>query len=424
MKEIKTKPAIKDIKMLDKTKVVSRKLKNSYIRAKKQTEQTEYNDENYVNDAGNSMRVGTEAVARKVSFTVGHYCKKVTERVKASVKRSVFPPRARKETKDKISYKLDVRAARQPPDTFCKSVCNIKHVETDNKTIRKAAKGNITRAQKSIKNIEYIAKNTIRASQTTVKTVAKTTIKSPQVAKRAEQVIRVATRMTATSIRMAPKAIVVTIKATIVFVKSLITMIIAGGTISVVVIIIICLTGFLTGSVYGIFLTNENSSPNAPIMREVISQLNKEFSAKINEIQHDNPHDALELTGNRSGIVNNWPGILAVYAVKVSVSPENGMNVATLDDKKVSILRSIFWDMNQIKHTLEIIDNKETKTTTDMNDKEKAIPLTKTILHIDVTSKSYLSMIEQYGFNAQQVKMLNELMEDENKQLFMQLIGG
>lgn len=33
-------------------------------------------------------------------------------------------------------------------------------------------------------------------------------------------------------------------------------------------------------------------------------------------------------------------------------------------------------------------------------------------------------MITQYGFNAKQVKMLDELMQDEYRQLFMRLTGS
>ena len=48
MKDIKTKPAIKDIKVLDKATDVSRRAKNAYIRTKEQAERLGHNeDSNY-----------------------------------------------------------------------------------------------------------------------------------------------------------------------------------------------------------------------------------------------------------------------------------------------------------------------------------------------------------------------------------------
>ena len=209
---------------------------------------------------------------------------------------------------------------------------------------------------------------------------------------------------------------VATIKAIIAAVKSLISLIAAGGWVAVVVILIICLAGLLLGSVFGIFFSNESSGENTPVMTEVVSQLNNEFTAKIEEIQDENPHDTLDLSNNGSSIiVSNWRDILAVYAVKVATDPESGMEVATLDNTKVGILRDIFWDMNKIDHWLETIEHEETVTTTDKdgNEIEETVTTTEIILHINVTSKSYSDMITKYGFNAEQVKMLNELMQDK-----------
>ncbi|WP_159413131.1 hypothetical protein [Ruminiclostridium josui] len=87
-----------------------------------------------------------------------------------------------------------------------------------------------------------------------------------------------------------------------------------------------------------------------PTMTEVVQQLNEEYYSRIEQIQAENPHDTLELSSNSgsSTTVNNWREILPVYAVKTAADPDNGMDVATLDDTKVGILRSIFWDMNKL----------------------------------------------------------------------------
>lgn len=60
----------------------------------------------------------------------------------------------------------------------------------------------------------------------------------------------------------------------------------------------------------------------------------------------------------------------------------------------------------------------------DGNETTETITTTETILHINITSRSHTDIIAEYGFNPDQVKMLNELMKDEYQQLFMRLIGS
>ena len=186
----------------------------------------------------------------------------------------------------------------------------------------------------------------------------------------------------AVSAKTAAKAMAVAIKAIIATVKSLIALIAVGGWIAVLVIIVICLAGLLLGSAFGIFYSNESFDENTPVMTEVVNRLNGEFAAEIRRIQDENPHDTLELSGSDSISANQWREILAVYAVKVTADPENGMEVATLDDTKVGILRDVFWDMNKIDYWIETIEHEETVTTTDEdgNETTETITTTETIL--------------------------------------------
>jgi len=81
LKDIKTKPAIKDIKVLDKATDVSRRAKNAYIRTKEQAERLGHNEDgNYVDDASSSVRDGAETVVRKAGHTAGNYGKKAVEK--------------------------------------------------------------------------------------------------------------------------------------------------------------------------------------------------------------------------------------------------------------------------------------------------------------------------------------------------------
>ena len=75
---------------------------------------------------------------------------------------------------------------------------------------------------------------------------------------------------------------------------------------------------------------------------------NEEYLDKIELIKESNEHDILEMSGSRAV----WPDVLSVYAVKVTTDEENPQEVATLTEEKEAILREIFWEMNEISHTV------------------------------------------------------------------------
>jgi hypothetical protein len=353
---------------------------------------------------------------------------KISEQIPA--KRSLFQPAEKTAAQVLHSSSTPGRTIRQAADTGVKSIKEAskgmvktaqRSVKTGDKAVKEATKGTLKTAAKSIKTADHTAKAAVKTSQ-----AAKTAAKTAQTTQRAAQAARLAARAAAVSAKTAAKAMAAAIKAIITTAKSLIALIAVGGWIAVVVILVICLAGLLLGSAFGIFYSNESFDGNTPVMTEVVNRLNGEFAAEIQRIQDENPHDTLELSGSDSISANQWREILAVYAVKVTADPENGMEVATLDDTKVGILRDVFWDMNKIDYWIETIEYEETVTTTDEdgNETTETITTTETILHINITSRSHTDMIAEYGFNPDQVKMLNELMKDEYQQLFMRLIGS
>lgn len=352
----------------------------------------------------------------------------ISERIPA--KRLLFQPAEKAAAQVLHPSGTPGRTIRQAADTGVKSIKEAtkgtvktaqRSVKTGDKAVKEATKGTLKTAAKSIKTADHTAKAAVKTSQT-----AKTAAKTAQTTQRAEQAARLAARAAAVSAKTAAKAMAAAIKAIIATAKSLIALIAVGGWIAVVVILVICLAGLLLGSAFGIFYSNESFDGNTPVMTEVVNRLNGEFAAEIQRIQDENPHDTLELSGSDSISANQWREILAVYAVKVTADPENGMEVATLDDTKVGILRDVYWDMNKIDYWIETIEHEETVTTTDEdgNETTETITTTETILHINITSRSHTDMIAEYGFNADQVKMLNELMQNKYQELFMQLIGS
>ena len=324
--------------------------------------------------------------------------------------------------------------ARQAADRTIKTTAQtektIKHsMRSSGKTVKSTAKGTVKTAGKSIKTAERTARTTIKTTQQAAKVAQKTAQATAKAAKMAVQTARAAAKAAAVTAKAVVKATIALVKMAIAAIKSLVAAIAAGGWVAVVIILVICLIGLLLGSVFGIFFSNESGDVS---MTEVVTQLNQEFSGRIEQIQNDNPHDHLILhnSGNTT-LAGNWRDVLAIYAVKTAGDEQNGMEVATLDDAKIAILREIFWDMNEISYSVTTTTTPPESITDDPviedsegDEDEDEEPVTYTVLNVYVTSKSQAEMRTAYHFTARQNAMLDELLLSEYQSLFMQLTGS
>ena len=193
--------------------------------------------------------------------------------------------------------------------------------------------------------------------------------------------------------------------------RSLIVAMTAGGSTVVSLVLIICLIGLLIASPFGIFFSGENSGTGYT-MPDAVSMLNSEFSAQIEQIKSENPYDELDMdNAGSAAMISNWRDVLAIYAVRTTTNDTSPDEVATLTEEKMAILRDIFWDMNAVSHYLETVSGGEDEGDT-------------VILHIAVTVKDHLQMADEYRFNADQRKLLEELMQPEYQELFAALTGS
>lgn len=193
--------------------------------------------------------------------------------------------------------------------------------------------------------------------------------------------------------------------------RSLFAVLMTGGNTVVSLVLVICLIGLLIASPFGIFFSGENSGTGYT-MPDAVSMLNSEFSARIEQIKAENPHDELDMdNAGSAAMISNWRDVLAVYAVRTTTDNASPDEVATLTEEKMEILREIFWDMNAISYHLETVSGGEDEGDT-------------VILRITVTVKDHLQMADEYRFNADQRKLLEELMQPEYQELFAALTGS
>lgn len=300
----------------------------------------------------------------------------------------------------------------------------IKRSASTKNRIDKASKNRIVKdakitksSQKPIRKFKITANDTKQVAETTRKTATV----SSKVTKKTVQIAKTITKAVAKGVKTATKATVKTVKATISTIKSLVAAIAAGGWVAVVAIVVICLSALLLGSVFGIFFAGEDTGTGQTI-QTVVHEINSDYDNKLMSMRDKSSYDVLEMKGSRAV----WKEVLAVYSVKVNTDPDNPQEVVTMNDAKKKLLKTIFWDMNNITSRTE--DKLETviTETDDGNGNIVQIKNTerRTYLYITVSHKTAYDMASKYGFNQEQRKYLDELLGDENNSLWSSVLYG
>ena len=199
------------------------------------------------------------------------------------------------------------------------------------------------------------------------------------------------------------------LRAIVAAAEKLVAAIGAGGAAAVSVVVVILLVGMLFASPLGILFAGEDTGTEIKIP-DAVATLNGEFTDEIYRIMEEHPYDELDMQeGMEAAMLQNWRNVLAVYAVKVSTDEEHGLDVMTMDEEKLQLLREIFFDANKLEYEL----------TTRTVDGEQI-----TTLHISAQIKDAMQMADEYSFTAQQREMLEELLKPDYDDIFLSLIGN
>ena len=250
----------------------------------------------------------------------------------------------------------------------------------------------------------------------------------------------------------------------------------AGGSVAVLVIVIICMIALVIGSGFGVFFAAEPAGDGMSLA-DAITRLNGEYQDRLEEIEADHPHDRLEITSNDGSYAIAWQDVLAVFAARTS-GAEDGAPVAVLDEDNLDRLREIMWDMNEVTwevktQTREVENTPVVDTTADaaadmtaaaMTDEdsdtrtasasessgaEEALvaaasdttdsgtdasreneddpattTVTETVLILTLHHKTAEEMREEYRFNARQDEYLTLLSAEDTAPLWADLLGG
>lgn len=409
MPDIKTRSSMKEtIKVIDKAAVAGERMKKTFVRTKDKTRDsarsTECMPEEYAVDqvvsAGQSAgyeaahqfnqqgRKGFQASKENISRAKERLRpKKINEAVEGGKQAIQMESKWGKKPIE-MARGGAVKTAPRKMNTSEAAVGSKRRI----KTAEVMRKGAVTSVQAS-------GKPSQRAMQHARNMVKRTTVKTGHV------------------IRAVPG----TVKTMFVAAKVLFSAFFAVGWIAMAVIIVLCLVGLLVGSCFGIFFSGEDTGTGQS-MQSVVREINEDYQSRLDAIKTENVYDVLEMSGSQA----MWPEVIAVYAVKTTADPDNAMDVATMDDSRKMILKDIFWQMHEISS--EVLTGTDTVITeTDDgngNIAETSSTVTRNTLRITVSHKTVEQMAEQFGFTAAQRKQLEELLANDNRGVWNQVLYG
>lgn len=435
--KIKTREIIKDVKILDKTENATNKMKNAYIRTKDEAQQTqEPENESPSEYATDNATRGAENVAYKTGYQINKQTGKIIDKgkdarnIKNKVNHASEPIKEQTKKHPEPNIRKATQTTKQVAGKTIKATPKVEKTikqssKATNRAFKTTLKGTIKKVPKTIRNTERTAKATIKTSQQAVKIAIKTAQTSLKASKLAMQSARMAAKVAVTTAKVTAKATIAAIKAIIASVKSLIALIAAGGWIAVVIIIVICMIGFILSSGFGIFLSDKQPNSQGYIIAQVVSELNNEYLNKIEQIKTENPHDNV-VYNSSDGLLQQikWDEVVAVYAVKTLADPNKPTEVVTVDDFKKKILRTVFWDMIKISNFVATEERELTVVSIDERGNEVTTTETfsRKVLNIMVSQKEYSRIATEYGFNGNQKKQLDELLNNEYRSMWAQLL--
>jgi len=284
----------------------------------------------------------------------------------------------------------------------------IKKVEAGKKlakkTVKKAASDTAKTAAKET------AKET---AKTTAKVATKTTAKDAKMANRSRKIKFFLDKMKAQenqtdSVAKLVKDLIV--RKAVLWVKAVapvigLVLLLLVLLVAVVAVPVIAAIAILYNSPFALFLPPlESGDTVQTVTSAYVQEFNRDVNTQVNE---HTGYDLGELVYvDYEGMdenPSNYYDIMAVYMVKYGV----GDTATIMNDKSKGWLKTVVNDMCSYTTSSGTKDVEETDADGNVT------TVTKSVLYVNVTLKSYRDMISVYGFNSDQVEMLEQIMSPE-----------
>ena len=284
----------------------------------------------------------------------------------------------------------------------------IKKVEAGKKLAKKTVKKAASNTAKTA--VKETAKET---AKTTAKVTAKTTAKDAKMANRSRKIKFFLDKMKAQenqtdSVAKLVKDLIV--RKAVLWVKAAapvigLVLLLLVLLVAVVAVPVIAAIAILYNSPFALFLPPlESGDTVQTVTSAYVQEFNRDVNTQVNE---HTGYDLGELVYvDYEGMdenPSNYYDIMAVYMVKYGV----GDTATVMNDKSKGWLQAVVNDMCSYTTSNGTKDVEETDADGNVT------TVTKSVLYVNVTLKSYRDMISVYGFNSDQVEMLEQIMSPE-----------
>ena len=284
----------------------------------------------------------------------------------------------------------------------------IKKVEAGKKLAKKTVKKAASNTAKTA--VKETAKET---AKTTAKVTTKTTAKDAKMANRSRKIKFFLDKMKAQenqtdSVAKLVKDLIV--RKAVLWVKAAapvigLVLLLLVLLVAVVAVPVIAAIAILYNSPFALFLPPlESGDTVLTVTGAYVQEFNRDVNTQVNE---HTGYDLGELVYvDYEGMdenPSNYYDIMAVYMVKYGV----GDTATVMNDKSKGWLQAVVNDMCSYTTSNGTKDVEETDADGNVT------TVTKSVLYVNVTLKSYRDMISVYGFNSDQVEMLEQIMSPE-----------
>ena len=215
-------------------------------------------------------------------------------------------------------------------------------------------------------------------------------------AARKEYIKNVSTNINNVSVEN-PKKIASAISRTAKAIFNAMTGITGAGAILILLCAVI-LAAAIAASPMGILFADEASEST---LMEAIAEISAEYNAELQSYQ-SGTYSRIENIGQPP----SWRDVVAVFACKTAWATD-GLDVITLDSKRMDRLRAVFWDMTDISSSIETVEHEDTNPEDEIDDS-----YTETILTVTTSAKTAEDMRTEYNFSKQQNEALDLLLEE------------
>lgn len=175
-----------------------------------------------------------------------------------------------------------------------------------------------------------------------------------------------------------------------------------GGTTALFIVFsIVIVAGAFFASPLGILFADEQESDDTVPLATAIAEIQGEYHAELERLQNGD-FTSVQIIGQAP----DWREVVAVFASKTA-GAEDGVDVFTLDEERVELLRQVFWDMCEITTATQTVDVPDSDPDDDVDDSHTGIALT-----ITITAKTAEQMRLEYSFSKYQNDALDILLEN------------